>query len=1577
MERYIERDTIEKEYSEIEDKLLKLAETYDKKQKIDFIWEQKSGLRYVSDKSLELVYEILTNLEISLEEKEGKIKIKNNLMAVCDFKRTTEELIENIRNNKEEIITKNATMFTVDKKLTINRICKDCKFQKCPKHIAGYILYLIDRGELREKLDDRRKFRQENKEVNDVFAFEWQFGDVLKLISNEYFEFCKTLVDKGYIYIDKYLNNDEKYITIYTPFSCEDYKIMNGDIGKIKTDKKDKNTWTLLRRLPDKEVVLCEPYICRLPGCGIVISGVISYLREIGREDIIEKERQYYNEHQEEMDKRLEGIIQKKYEKIRENTDKLLEDFNKFKNKIDKYDELINTLENRNQANLHCTIEGDDYIEKTKLIKNIQSFLYNTGKVSEENYKRMSLFNLAASNAYSFGDLSLGGSFIERCKDNSKADKDGVQYTTQHGMNYTKLREKSLYVIDGITEFINDFRVIDKKYNMIKQKQMKHVLELLVETTSSNYIILDGTTKEIEDLLTLDPKLQYIYQNYRFKFHEFDLEEAFKLYLKSLDNSIFNKIKDREYEYKKEFMEYISLNKNFIPFSNRELASYLAIYSNSKGDAVLPDNVYKKETVEEALKNIVGLDTVKDKVKEFEKYMLFKVKAEADGLKLENSNMHMIFTGNPGTGKTTIARIMAKMLFDMGIIQENKLIEVERKDLVAGYIGQTAQKTGEVIDKAMGGVLFIDEAYSLASGLKNDFGAEAVATLIKAMEDHKDKIVVIFAGYKDEMKNFLDINPGIASRIGYTFDFPDYSADELTEIYFRKLRRMGFEYRKECESKIKKICEYYSQRKSFGNGRFVDKLAQETILKHAINENQVNKIELEDIPDIRDLTNSTENEETTEELLANIIGLDSLKLKIKEFEEYVQFIKEAEKKNLKIPNQNMHMIFTGNPGTGKTTIARIMAKILYNAGIIQENKLIEVERKDLVAEYIGQTAQKTAEVIEKAMGGVLFIDEAYSLASGTKNDFGSEAVATLIKAMEDHKGQFVAIFAGYKDEMKDFLDINPGIASRIGYTFDFPDYNTNDLIEIFHSKIEKMGFKCNKECDLELKKVCSYYSQRKAFGNGRFVDKLVQETILKHAKNKGSIDEISSQDIPSIRDLNNSSEPEETTDDLLENVIGLNDLKEKIKEFENYVKFIKVAEKKNINLPNQNMHMIFTGNPGTGKTTIARIMAKILYNAGIIQENKLIEVERKDLVAGYIGQTAPKTAEVIEKALGGILFIDEAYSLASKYENDFGSEAIATLIKGMEDHKGELIVIFAGYKKEMRDFLDINSGIASRIGYTFDFPDYSREELCEILYKKLDKSNLKIEEGAKKKVFEIMNYFCNVENIGNGRFTDRVFQAIILKHSENNSKDIEIIKEKDIPSIKEMTDSLFDGDSMIDPDKISEKALRKTAVHEIGHALLRYKLFKKPGIKVITINPEGTGTLGYVMHEVEAEEYVKTKTSLLNQIKVSLAGMASEEIFCGEFANGNTSDLEKATNIAQNMITRYGMSDLGFGQIKKVEGELAVKVQEEINKILDECYKETSSIINENKEQMNKLADYLLKNKEIHEEEFINILNKK
>ena len=248
-----------------------------------------------------------------------------------------------------------------------------------------------------------------------------------------------------------------------------------------------------------------------------------------------------------------------------------------------------------------------------------------------------------------------------------------------------------------------------------------------------------------------------------------------------------------------------------------------------------------------------------------------------------------------------------------------------------------------------------------------------------------------------------------------------------------------------------------------------------------------------------------EQEKSMDEIFADLnslVGLENIKQVLKDLVDLIE-LKNKTKDDLKIKDINLHMVFLGNPGTGKTTVARIIAEMLYNLKYIKQNKLIEVSSKDLVAEYVGQTAPKTMAVIERALGGVLFVDEAYSLASeeGSGNSFNKEAIATLIQAMENYRDNLVVIFAGYTKEMQAFLNANSGIVSRIGYTLDFKDYTSEELLKIFEGMVKKAGFSITKEACDEVVKVIDKYRNTKNFGNARFARNLYEKTIIKHASN--------------------------------------------------------------------------------------------------------------------------------------------------------------------------------------------------------------------------------------------------------------------------------------------------------------------------------------------------------------------------------------------------------------------------------------------------------------------------------------------
>ena len=339
------------------------------------------------------------------------------------------------------------------------------------------------------------------------------------------------------------------------------------------------------------------------------------------------------------------------------------------------------------------------------------------------------------------------------------------------------------------------------------------------------------------------------------------------------------------------------------------------------------------------------------------------------------------------------------------------------------------------------------------------------------MEDYKKDLVVIFAGYSKEMQEFIHANSGIKSRIGYTFEFADYSVDELYKIFELKMNAINFTIDEKGKQYVMDLLSAGKKKKDFGNGRFVDNALQKILIKHSsiekLSDKNVTKLTKDSIPTLDEVmaySSGVREPEKIEELFDDIIGMNALKEQIIGLGKYIKFKKEVNKTDGKnLPNMNLHMMFLGNPGTGKTTIARKVTKMLYDLDCIRINKLVEVSRQDFIGEHSGETAPKVEKVIESAMGGVLFVDEAYSLKLSDNDQFGSEAIATLIKCMEDNKDELVVIFAGYTKEMQEFIHANSGIKSRIGYTIEFADYSEDELYEILKLKVNKIGFEIDEK----------------------------------------------------------------------------------------------------------------------------------------------------------------------------------------------------------------------------------------------------------------------------------------------------------------------------------------------------------------------------------------------------------------------------------------------------------------------------------------------------------------------------------
>lgn len=502
------------------------------------------------------------------------------------------------------------------------------------------------------------------------------------------------------------------------------------------------------------------------------------------------------------------------------------------------------------------------------------------------------------------------------------------------------------------------------------------------------------------------------------------------------------------------------------------------------------------------INGLVGLAEVKENINEFIKYLDYSRKIDTEGF----ANLNMILKGNSGTGKTTVARLLAELFYKLGFIKENKIIEVTSKDLIGSHLGETAPKTQAIIDSAIGGVLFIDEAYAIMAskgGSSSNYPAECMATICKAMELYKDNLIIMFAGYTNEMNEFINANQGLMSRIGYELEFPDFSKDELMQIFKDEVIGNEFFLEDGVENKIEKIVMKNKVGRNFGNARFVTNLFDRLVVTHASNCEDDSKLKVITNSDVdKYLETKKDKERTIDDILGelnSLVGLETAKDTINGFVSVI----ELNRKLNRVQDFNMHMIFKGNAGTGKTTVARLLAEIYFNLGYIKRNKLIEVQSQDLIGEFLGQTGPKTQAVIETALDGVLFIDEAYSIMehNGTNASYSAECVATLLKAMEDYQGRLIIIFAGYTEEMKKFRDLNPGLKSRIGYEVDFADYSLEELVEIYNKKVAEKGFKTDDAAMNKIEKILKNAKEVENFGNGRFVENTIQKIIIEHAKN--------------------------------------------------------------------------------------------------------------------------------------------------------------------------------------------------------------------------------------------------------------------------------------------------------------------------------------------------------------------------------------------------------------------------------------------------------------------------------------------
>lgn len=483
-----------------------------------------------------------------------------------------------------------------------------------------------------------------------------------------------------------------------------------------------------------------------------------------------------------------------------------------------------------------------------------------------------------------------------------------------------------------------------------------------------------------------------------------------------------------------------------------------------------------------------------------------------------------------------------------------------------------------------------------------------------------------------------------------------------------------------------------------------------------------------------------------------------------------------------------NFVFAGNPGTGKTEVARLMGEIFKAQGLLKSGHLVECEKADLVADHVGGSAIKTRAVCEKALDGVLFVDEAYELVNTEptgakfKSSFDEEAYTEIMTFMYNNRHRVCVIFAGYKDEMQAFVGANRGMVRRFKMVVDFPDYTEDELFRIFELMARKNNFEIEEDAkDLLRKEIAKRKrANGKDFGNAGEMEKLLEacreeiasrvyETLLSKDSTEEDKNIIKKVDLERLSE-NGKKSKDNAAFEKLDRMIGLQAVKKKIRTIINRKKYSTTEKEDGPG------HYVFVGNPGTGKTEVARLFSEILASIGVLSNGTMVEVDREGLVAGYSGQTAIKTKERCKAALGGVLFVDEAYTLFDGSGESFGKEALDTIMKFMEDNRNNISVIFAGYKKEMKQLMEVNSGFRSRFKNIIVFEDYSANELEQIFELMAEEKKLRLSEAFAEKARKVFEQWVlkKGEDFGNARAVRNFLDDV----NENRANRIALCEER-------------------------------------------------------------------------------------------------------------------------------------------------------------------------------------------------------
>eukprot|EP01060_Flectonema_neradi_P033850 TRINITY_DN5789_c0_g2_i4.p1 TRINITY_DN5789_c0_g2~~TRINITY_DN5789_c0_g2_i4.p1 ORF type:complete len:3745 (+),score=744.53 TRINITY_DN5789_c0_g2_i4:86-11320(+) len=794
------------------------------------------------------------------------------------------------------------------------------------------------------------------------------------------------------------------------------------------------------------------------------------------------------------------------------------------------------------------------------------------------------------------------------------------------------------------------------------------------------------------------------------------------------------------------------------------------------------------------LQTMTGWERVKKTINEFVTLASTNYNRELEGKKPFPVMLNRLLLGNPGTGKTRCSAIYGEILKCLNFLSNGSIVPKTAGDFNGSVVGEAKKNTLNILAGARGKVLVIDEAYGLAS---DKYGSQVLDTIVEKVQGtESDDIAVLMLGYEDQMKKMLrEQNPGLARRFNdaYALYFDDFTDDQLLSILESQLKGLDVKATLDFKDGAIKTLSKQRERGNFGNAGAVSNLLKAALQKGTARAEDKSAIKLT----VDDLEQEKRDGDPFA-VLDKLYRMQDIKQKLSDLRN--TFI-VADREGTALPELG-HFVFTGPPGTGKTTVARAMGKALCNLKLLTSEKVVEITGLSAT-----QSKSVLDEKLKEAKGGILFIDEAYEL--------GSDAVTTIVAAMTSNEFKDVCIIiAGYKTDMDDMLNVNSGLKSRFTHYLTFPDWKPDDCCNFISTCCKNEGFALVDTCHPVLLKAFTELVFLKGWGNGRDVDKLwksiketraartisspeLQKTVTVSDVTEATEGMLARRRPPGFKPLDLGDEPL----DYLDKLYLMGETKKKLQQLKNN---LIVAKREGSETPEVG-HFAFTGSPGTGKTTVARVTAEILASMNLISGPRLVETSGLSLTGEYVGQTKKKVEEKLDEAKGGVLFIDEAYELGKgtfgeeaittlvaamtdpeysdldeakggvlfideAYElgkGTFGEEAITTIVAAMTDPEySDMVIIIAGYETDIHQMMEVNEGLKSRFTHYLQFPDWEAEDCLKFFQLRCAKKNIFLHKDCASILSDAFEELVGLKGWGNGRDVDKLWDTVLRSRAE-------------------------------------------------------------------------------------------------------------------------------------------------------------------------------------------------------------------